>query len=227
MQSNTLIIVAAIITNVLLLAGFGLLVPRWLRRQDSHAAQEATRLREMLLDVLSEQEAVTLRQTQIGSSLASMQKQVENLAMNEPAALQLAPETLAKAAGVPRLDERMAALQETLGSWIETSVAEQQTAQQAQRLQESQSWGNLLGLLATMQDNISSLNTAVTQPQGHIAADQLLQELDAEMQNLRMLADEIAGLQWKMRRSVLERETSLAALRAQVQNAPKLGPRAA
>lgn len=225
MQSDALIIVAAIITNVLLLAGFGLLVPRWLRRQDTHAAQEATRLREMLLDVLSEQEAVTLRQAQIGSSLASMQHQVEKLAVNEPAALRIAPEALAKAAGVPRLDERLVALQETLGSWIETSVAEQQTAQQAQRLQESQSWGNLLGLLATMQDNISSLNTAVTQP--HIAADQLLQELDAEMQNLRMLADEIAGLQWKMRRSVLERETSLAALRAQVQNAPKFGPRAA
>jgi hypothetical protein len=200
-------------------------VPRWLRRQDTHAAQEATRLREMLLDVLSEQEAVTLRQAQIGSSLASMQNQVEKLAVNEPAALRIAPETLAQAAGVPRLDERMLALQETLGSWIETSVAEQQTAQQAQRLQESQSWGNLLGLLATMQDNISSLNTAATQP--HIAADQLLQELDAEMQNLRMLADEIASLQWKMRRSVLERETSLAALRAQVQNTPKFGPRAA
>src|SRR6476646_5105599 len=107
MQSDALIIVAAIITNVLLLAGFGLLVPRWLRRQDTHAAQEATRLREMLLDVLSEQEAVTLRQAQIGSSLASMQNQVEKLAVNEPAALHIAPEALAQAAGVPRLDERL------------------------------------------------------------------------------------------------------------------------
>src|SRR4051794_17724589 len=107
MQSDSLIIVAAIITNVLLLAGFGLLVPRWLRRQDTQAAQEATRLREMLLDVLSEQEAVTLRQAQIGSSLVSMQNQVEQLAATESAAVRFAPEMLAKAAGVPQIDERL------------------------------------------------------------------------------------------------------------------------
>jgi hypothetical protein len=227
MQPDSLIIVAAIVTNVLLLAGFGLLVPRWLRRQDDQAAQEATRLREMLLDVLSEQEAVTLRQAQIGSSLGSMQDQIGKLAATEPAALPLAPGALAEATGIPRLNEQLAALQGTLGAWIETSAAEQQAAEDAQRVQESQSWGNLLSLLATMQDNIASLNMAVAQPQAHVAADRLLQELDAEMQNLRMLADEIAGLQWKMRRSVLERETSLAALRAQVQKTPRFGPRAA
>ena len=227
MQSDSLIILGAIITNVLLLAGFGLLVPRWLRRHDNYAAQEATRLREMLLDVLSEQEAVTLRQAQIGSSLASVEQRIGKLAEAEPAAGGLSADTLAAAVGVPALDERLAALQGTLGSWIERSTAERQAMQHTQQIQERESWGNLLGLLATMQDNIASLNTAVGQPQGHVAADRLLQELDAEMQNLRMLADEIAGLQWKMRRSVLERETSLAALRAQVQKAPKFDHRAA
>ena len=227
MQQDALIIAGAIITNVLLLVGFGLLVPRWMRRQDTYAAQEATRLREMLLDVLSEQEAVALRQAQLGSSLASMQNQIGKLAEAGPAGVRLSPTTLAEAAGVPQIDQRLAALQGTLGTWIEHSTAEQQAAQHAQQVRESQSWGNLLGLLATMQDHIASLNAAVAQPQGHVAADRLLQELDAEMQNLRMLADEIAGLQWKMRRSVLERETSLAALRAPVQKAPKIDHRGA
>jgi hypothetical protein len=227
MQLDSLIIAGAIITNVLLLAGFGLLVPRWLRQQDNQAAQEATRLRQMLLDVLSEQEAVMIRQAQIGSTLASMQGQIEGIAENEPLSLQLSQEKLAEVTGMPQLDERLAALQGMIGSWVDRSAAEQQTVMHEQQVKESQSWGNLLGLLATMQDNIASLNVAVTQPQGNVAADRLLQELDAEMQNLRMLADEIASLQWKMRRSVLERETSLAALRAQVQNAPKFGHRAA
>ena len=227
MQQDALIIVGAIITNVLLLVGFGLLVPRWMRRQDTYAAQEATRLREMLLDVLSEQEAVALRQAQLGSSLASMQNQVRKLTEAEQAAVQIFPTALAEAAGVPQLDQRLAAIQGTLGAWVEHSTVEQQAMQHAQQVRERQSWGNLLALLSTMQDHIASLNTAVAQPQGHAAADRLLQELDAEMQNLRMLADEIAGLQWKMRRSVLERETSLAALRAQVQKAPKIDHRAA
>jgi chromosome segregation ATPase len=227
MQPDALIIAGTIITNLLLIAGFGLLVPRWLRRQDNHAAQEATRLREMLLDVLSEQEAVNLRQAQIGSSLTRVQDQIGKLATSESAQAALPPTLPAETTGTTRLSEQVARLQETLGSWIEQSVAGQQAAQHTHRLEEVQSWSNLLGLLATMQDNIASLNTAVAQPQAHIAADRLFQELDAEMENLRMLADEIAGLQWKIRRSVLERETSLAALRAQVQNTPKLGHRAA
>ena len=85
-----------------------------------------------------------------------------------------------------------------------------------------------MGLLATMQDRVAALNVAVEQqPQTNVTADRLLQELDNEMQSLRGLADEIAGLQWKLRRSILERETSLAELRAQVLGAPKLGHRAA
>ena len=92
---------------------------------------------------------------------------------------------------------------------------------------DTQRWTNLLGLLATMQDNIASLNRVAARPQANVAADRLLYELDTEMQNLRALADEVAGIQWKLRRSVLERETSLAALRAQVLNTPKLGHRAA
>lgn len=217
-------IVAAIVLNLLLLIGLLLFLPRLFRRQDVRTSEEATRLREMLLDVLSEQEAVTLRQAQIGSSLASMQTQIGQISEN-PATATLSPEVLAEAAGFPQLDRRIEALQGQIGVYFEQSGQ----AQRDQRIQDSQSWTHLLGLLATMQDRIAVLNTAVEQqqPQMNLAANQLLAELDGEMQNLRTLADEIASLQWKLRRSVLERETSLAALRAQVLGAPKFGHRAA
>jgi len=225
MEPLYIAIVAAIVLNVLLLIGLILFLPRLFRRHDVRAAEDATRLREMLLDVLSEQEAVTLRQAQIGSSLASMQSQIGKLSEAEPQTVNLLPESLAEAAGLPQLQRRMEALQGQLGSYFEQGVSEQRV----QQLQDTQSWTNLMGLLATMQDRIAHLNDRVEQqqPQMDIAATQLLAEMDNEMQNLRALADEIAGLQWKLRRSVLERETNLAALRAQVLGAPKLGHRAA
>lgn len=217
------LIVAAIVLNVLLLAALIIWGPRLLRRLDNRTAEEATRLREMLLDVLSEQEAVTLRQAQIGVSITGMKKEIGKLADAEPPTVHVSAEELAQAAGMPQLDQRIEAIQGQLGSWLER-YANVHTEQQ---LRDTQSWSNLMGLLATMQDRIATLNQAVEQPQPIVAADRLLEELDSEMQNLRMLADEIAGLQWKLRRSVLERETSLAALRAQVIGAPRFGHRAA
>jgi hypothetical protein len=219
------LIIAAIVLNVLLLVGLIILLPRLLRQQDSRAAEEATRLREMLLDVLSEQEAVTLRQAQIGSTLSTVQEQVDKLATHEAPALSFSPEKLAEATGFPQLERRIEALHGQLGTWFQRAGEEQRE----QRLNASESWTNLLGLLATMQDRIAALNTVVEQqqPQATLAADRLLAEMENEMQSLRALADEIAGLQWKLRRSVLERETSLAALRAQVLGAPKVGHRAA
>lgn len=222
-MSQQYLIVAAIVLNVLLLAALIIWGPRLLRRLDNRTADEATRLREMLLDVLSEQEAVTVRQAQIGVSISGMQKEIGKLADAEPPTVHLSVEELAQAAGMPQLDMRIEAMQGQLGSWLDRNA----NAHSEQQLRDSQSWGNLMGLLATMQDRIATLNQAVEQPQRVVAADLMLEELDSEMQNLRMLADEIAGLQWKLRRSVLERETSLAALRAQVVGTPKFGHRAA
>jgi hypothetical protein len=222
-MSQQYLIVAAIVLNVLLLAALIIWGPRVLRRLDNRTAEEATRLREMLLDVLSEQEAVTLRQAQIGVSISGMQREIGKLAEAEPATLQLSAEELAAAAGMPQLDQRLADMQGQLGSWVERYTNEYSE----QQVRDAQSWTNLMGLLATMQDRIATLNQAVEQPQPVVASERLLEELDSEMQNLRALADEIAGLQWKLRRSVLERETSLAALRAQVVSAPKFGHRAA
>ena len=218
------IIITAIILNGLLLLGLIILLPRLLQRSDSRAADEALRLREMLLDVLSEQEAVTLRQNQIGTALAQVNRDVARLADADQAVV--SPQALAQAAGLPQLERRIEALQGQLGTWFE----ERTTVQHGTQIADAQSWGNLMSLLASMQDRIAVLNNAVSEkarPQISIASDQLLSDLESEMQQLRGLADEIAGLQWKLRRSVLERESNLAALRSQMVGVPVYNHRAA
>ena len=220
---ETLLIVLALVLNVLLLVGLIVWMPRLFRRQDGRTSEEATRLREMLLDVLSEQEAVTLRQSQIGSSLINVQDQIGKLADTTPQGLNLSAEGLAEAAGISQLDQRVAALQSQLGSLFERTSGEQHERQ----VRDSQSWSSLLGLLAAMQDRIATLSVAVEQPRSSQATDRLMQELDNEMASLRSLSDEIAGFQWKLRRSVVERETSLAALRAQITGNARVDHRAA
>jgi len=219
-------IVAAIVLNVLLLIGLIVMMPRMMTRQESRATEEAARLREMLLDVLSEQEAVTLRQAQIGSSIAYMHDQIGQIASTEQAAtLNISPEQIAQATGLPQLQHRIEALQGQLGEWFDKGVQ----TQHKQRVVDSESWGNLMGLLATMQDRMSVLSQAlvVQQSQPAVAADRIVEALESEMQSLRSIADEIASLQWKLRRSVIERETHLASLRAQVGSTLKMDHRAA
>lgn len=219
---NIAIIGTAIVLNLLLLIGLLVIVPRLLRRHDSHASEDALRLREMLLDVLSEQEAVTLRQNQIGISLATMNQELNKLATTEPPTI--SPEALAQAAGLPQLERRLEALQGQLGGYYDQT----QQTQHIERVTEAQNWGNLMSLLATMQDRIAVLNGEVAQQnQPRYAADRLLEELEAEMQHLRELADDIAGLQLNLRRSVLERETHLANLRSELRKRPALSNRAA
>lgn len=221
-----ILIGVAVVLNVLLLLGLIFMMPRILNRQEGRATEEAARLREMLLDVLSEQEAVTLRQAQIGSSISYMHDQIGQLASGEHTAnIALSPDEIAAATGLPQLQKRLELLQNQLGDWFQTGAR----AQQTQRMADSESWGNLMGLLATMQDRMAALNQAVTQQQAQpsIAVDRVLEALEHEMQSLRGIADEIASLQWKLRRSVIERETSLASLRAQVGSALKMDHRAA
>jgi hypothetical protein len=224
-QYYGVIITTAIVVNVLLLLVAIFTILRILSRQGSRGGEESARLREILLDVLSEQEAVTLRQSQIGSSLNFMNDQLNDLQQaSRSTSLALSAEDIAAASGVPQLELRIEALQTQLGEWFKAGSPTRQ-----EQVSNAESWANLLGLLATMQDRIGELSQAVMlqQAQPSIAADRVLEALESEMQGLRAIADDIASLQWKLRRSVIERETSLASLRAEMSEAPKVGERAA
>ncbi|GAC1383898.1 MAG: hypothetical protein NVS4B8_17070 [Herpetosiphon sp.] len=218
------IIIIAIVLNLLLLVSLLVVLPRLLRRSDTRSAEEALRLREMLLDVLSEQEAVTLRQNQIGVAVSRINQDLGRIADEDDRSM--SPEELARAAGFPHLEHRIETLQTQLAGWFKDGAAVQHSSQVA----DAQSWGNLMSLLANMQDRMAVLSSGMAQQvQPHVAAanDRLLMELEDEMNQLRALADEIAGLQWKLRRSVLERESNLANLRAQIVGGPAYNHRAA
>src|SRR5438093_10137154 len=55
-------------------------VPHLLQQQATRVAGETAQLRDMLLDLLNEQEAVTVRQNQLGSSLSNLQEQIADVA---------------------------------------------------------------------------------------------------------------------------------------------------
>src|SRR5499433_3026320 len=55
-------------------------VPHLLQQQATRVAGETTQLREMLLDLLNEQEAVTIRQGQLNASLSNLQDQLTEIA---------------------------------------------------------------------------------------------------------------------------------------------------
>ena len=55
-------------------------VPHLLQQQATRVAGETTQLREMLLDLLNEQEAVTIRQGQLNASLSNLQDQLSDIA---------------------------------------------------------------------------------------------------------------------------------------------------
>jgi hypothetical protein len=55
-------------------------VPHLLQQQATRVAGETTQLREMLLDLLNEQESVTIRQGQLNTSLSSLQDQLSDIA---------------------------------------------------------------------------------------------------------------------------------------------------
>lgn len=66
----------AVLTLLALLLWF---VPHLLQQQAQRASGESDQLRKLLLDVLNEQELVTVRQAQLGTSLAYLQDQLEIL----------------------------------------------------------------------------------------------------------------------------------------------------
>lgn len=214
------IIIAAIVLNLLLLISLLIILPRLLQRHDTRTSSESERLREMLLDVLSEQEAVTMRQNQIGVSLAHMNHELAGISKVPP----LSAEAVADAAGFPQLERHIQALQGQLGVWFELGLAQQDVSNTVNR----ESWGNLLSLIATMQDRIAELNTRIeeqTQPSQN-SSDHLLSELEQEMQQLHGIAADIAALQNRLRSSMPDRETPVAA-RSAVRRPSALTNRAA
>jgi cell division protein ZapA (FtsZ GTPase activity inhibitor) len=191
----------AVITLLALLLWF---VPHLLQQQAIRSANEAAQLREMLLDMLSEQEAVTMRQSQLGTSLSYLQDQIEQVVVASANPQQMA--ALADSGELRRIEDRLVTVQTQLQGWMEG-----RTGVERKRVeQDNESWSNLMNLLAAIQERVGSLSQERQAVVPGVNASVLLEDLEQEMTNLRSISEDIARLQWRLRRSLNEREVHAA-----------------
>ena len=187
-------------------------VPHLLQQQATRVAGETAQLRDMLLDLLNEQEAVTVRQNQLGSSLAHLQEQLAGVAQ-----LSRWPQQLDQGAaqnGIELLEARLGQLQSQIQSWADT----RQQGARVRAAQDNESWANLMSLLSSIQDRVGALSQDRASAMAGLQAGVLLEELEQEMHNLHSISEEIEMLQWRLRRSLNERESNLSVLRTRTSN---------
>jgi cell division protein ZapA (FtsZ GTPase activity inhibitor) len=190
-------------------------VPHLLQQQATRVAGETAQLREMLLDLLNEQEAVTIRQTQLGTSLSSLQVQLTEMASasNRTQATDQQAAFLAES-GMHQLEARLGELQSQIKEWADG----RQHGARLRAVQDNESWANLMGLLASIQERVGTLSQDRASVMAGLQAGALLEELEQEMHNLRNISEEIEMLQWRLRRSLHERESNLSVLRTRTSN---------
>ena len=190
-------------------------VPHLLQQQATRVAGETTQLREMLLDLLNEQELVTIRQGQLNASLSSLQDQLSDIASAGSRALVVDQQASRVAeSGMQQLEARLGDLQGQIKEWADG----RQYGARQRAAQDNESWANLMGLLASIQDRVGTLSQDRASVMAGLQAGALLEELEQEMQNLRGISEEIEMLQWRLRRSLHERESNLSILRTRTSN---------
>jgi signal transduction histidine kinase len=151
----------AILTLIVILLWF---VPHLLHQQERRTANEVAQLREMLVDLLNEQETLTVRQGNIRSSLSSLQEQLEQL---EPQG------RMGRRAELPGFEkgdedeesesyghfseERLHTLEHTIDT-LRTQVVDYAEISRHKHMVDNESWGNLLSLLSTMLERIQELS---------------------------------------------------------------------
>jgi hypothetical protein len=177
-------------------------VPHLLQQQAVHVASETEQLREMLLDLLNEQESVAVRQAQLGSSLSNLQMQLERMSLGAPA-------SGASAYNAEQLDSRVADLQRQIGEWLDG----RQQGERARTQQDNESWAYLMSLLASIQERVGSLSQERAGAAAGVRAHALLEDLEQEMSHLRSISEDISRLQQRLRQSLSEHEHGVSGLR--------------
>ena len=190
-------------------------VPHLLQQQATRVAGETTQLREMLLDLLNEQESVTIRQGQLNASLSNLQDELSDIANAGNRALVVDQQASRVAENsMQQLESRLGELQGQIKEWAD---GRQHGARQ-RAAQDNEAWANLMSLLASIQERVGTLSQDRASVMAGLQAGALLEELEQEMQNLRGISEEIEMLQWRLRRSLHERESNLSILRTRTSN---------
>lgn len=196
--------------GILVLALLALLlwfVPHLLQQQAARVSGETSQLREMLLDLLNEQEAVAIRQAQLSTSLSNLQSRLETL-------IDAGPGALRPGISAELVDTRIGELQQQIGEWLDG----RQRGDRAKSQQDNESWGYLMSLLAAIQDRVGALSQERATVTAGTRAGVLLDDLEQEMNHLRAISEDISKLQSRLRRSLTDHETGVAGLRSHLAN---------
>ena len=113
-----------------------------------------------------------------------------------------------------QLETRLGEVQGQIKEWVDS----RQNGARARAAQDNEAWAHLMGLLATIQDRVGTLSKDRASVMAGLQAGALLEELEQEMQNLRNISEEIAMLQWRLRRSLNERESNISTFRMRASN---------
>lgn len=147
----------SILTLVVILLWF---VPHLLQQQAKQAANESAQLRDMLFDVLSEQEIATQRQGQLGTSVYRLQEKMEKMTGGRN------HEFVAEYATQRLMDPDVRELRE-LKQRVQSMQAEIETfmqSAQTRNTQDNESWAYLLSLLSAVMDRIGELSNESSTP---------------------------------------------------------------
>lgn len=135
----------AILTLLAVLLWF---VPHLLQQQALRVEAESSELRELINEMISEQEAVAMRQVQLGTSISYLQDQLEQIVTTGGAGR--GHTMLTDIDVVQTLDARMSGLQMQVDRYMRSA--------RVQTRQENESWIYLLGLLDAMQERLHTLS---------------------------------------------------------------------
>jgi cell division protein ZapA (FtsZ GTPase activity inhibitor) len=113
-----------------------------------------------------------------------------------------------------QLEARLGEIQGQIKEWFDG----RQHGARARAAQDNEAWAHLMGLLATIQERVGTLSKDRASVMAGLQAGALLEELEQEMQNLRNISEEIAMLQWRLRRSLNEREPNVSTFRMRTSN---------
>lgn len=153
----------AILTLIAILLWF---VPHLLHQHSQRVAYESAQLREMISEMINEHEAVAVRQVQLGTSIAYLQDQLENIARIEGRGEGEGPYMLTTSdpQAIQVLEDRMGSLQSQIDRYVQ--------AAQLRTRRENESWVYLISLLGTIQERIRVLSegqacSCATTPNGN------------------------------------------------------------
>lgn len=138
-----------ILTLIVILFWF---VPHLMEQQTQQTRHETAYMRDVLFDMLSEQETVAAHQGKLGASITYLQDQLEKLETSGLSGKNgaLRPPSQAELAHLGELEKRIQGMQTQLEQHI--NLSQQRTAQ------DNESWAHLLSLLSTILDRIQELS---------------------------------------------------------------------